>query len=103
MNEKQVNDIAASFQWRAIKYIVDKTKKAYDEFSPKSVIIGGGVAASKELRKQLQEAIPIDVQYAPFEHCTDNAVMIATLGYYHAQGHEPEDAMIMEVEPSLSM
>jgi len=103
LDEYQVNDLAASFQHRAIKYVVDKTKLAFDEFQPKSVIIGGGVAASKELRKQLQEAIPIEVTYSPFEHCTDNAAMIATLGFYHAQNNQPDDAMIMEVEPSLSM
>jgi N6-L-threonylcarbamoyladenine synthase len=103
LSEQQVNDLAASFQHRAIAYVVGKTKLAFEEFAPKSVIIGGGVAASKELRKQLSQALPIEVSYSPFEHCTDNAAMIATLGYYHAQSHQPEDAMIMEVEPSLSM
>ncbi len=103
LNESQVNDLSASFQHRAIAYVVGKTKAAYEEFQPKSVVIGGGVAASKELRKRLQEAIQIEVNYAPFEHCTDNAVMIATLGYYHAQNNQPDDAMFMEVEPSLSM
>lgn len=103
LSTQQVNDLAASFQHRAIKYVVDKTQKAFEEFSPKSVIIGGGVAASKELRKQLSASLPVEVGYAPFEHCTDNAAMIATLGYYHAQNNQPDDAMFMEVAPSLSM
>lgn len=103
LSELQTNDLAASFQHRAIKYVVDKTKAAYEEFSPKSVIIGGGVAASQELREQLSDALPLQINYAPIEHCTDNAVMIATLGFYHAQNNPPEDALVMEVEPSLSM
>lgn len=103
LSEQQINDMSASFQYSAVKYIVDKVKRAFDEYQPKSVIIGGGVAASQELRKQLQEAIPQEINYAPIEHCTDNAIMIATLGFYHAQNHQPDDAVHMEVNPSLSM
>ncbi len=103
LSPEQVNNIAASYQFNAIRYIVRKTVKAYEEYRPNTVVIGGGVAASKELRKQLQDALPIDIAYAPFEHCTDNAAMIAALGFYHAQNNEPDNALNLEVEPSLSM
>jgi N6-L-threonylcarbamoyladenine synthase len=35
--------------------------------------------------------------------CTDNAAMIATLGYYYAQKNQPVDPLKLEVIPSLSM
>ena len=35
--------------------------------------------------------------------CTDNAAMIASLGYFYAQGNEPTDPRDLEVIPSISM
>ena len=44
-------DVAASFQRVAVETLVDKTIKAFEDYSPVSVVIAGGVAASSELRK----------------------------------------------------
>src|SRR5262249_47364040 len=49
LSEAQKANIAASFQRIAVETVVDKTMAAYEEFQPKSVVIGGGVAASPEL------------------------------------------------------
>ena len=95
--------MAASFQYTAVKTLVDKTKKAYDNFQPASVVIAGGVAANQELRRQLRQALPIDIEYAPIQLCTDNAAMIAALGYFRAQIDQPTDLYDLEVQPSLSM
>ena len=97
------HNMAASFQYTAIKTLVNKTKKAFDNFQPASVVIAGGVAANQELRRQLREALPIDIEYAPIQLCTDNAAMIATLGYFRSQIDEPTDPYDLEVQPSLSM
>lgn len=61
------------------------------------------MAACPELRKQLSLRIPIDIEYAPMKLCTDNAAMIATLGYYMAQKAQPADPYNFDVIPSLSM
>lgn len=103
LNEQQVNDIAASFQYTAIKTLVQASKKAYQEFSPKSFIIGGGVAASKELRSQLSEALPFEVNYPPMNLCTDNAAMVATLTHYQAQYKGADDPYSLDVNPVLKM
>lgn len=103
LNDAQRNDFAASFQHVAIETLVDKTIKAYHEYSPASVVIAGGVAASQELRRQLSERLPIRIDYAPMNLCTDNAAMIGTLGYYRAQKLSPTDPRQVEVIPSLSM
>jgi N6-L-threonylcarbamoyladenine synthase len=103
LNEQQRNDFAASFQYTAVETLVDKVEKAYMDYYPKSVVIAGGVAANSELRVVLSKRLPIDIKYAPMSLCTDNAAMIATLGYYQSQKSEPIDPRILEVMPSLSM
>jgi N6-L-threonylcarbamoyladenine synthase len=104
LNEQQVNDIAASFRRVAVETLVEKTKLAYDEYKPKSVVIAGGVAASQELRRVLAEALPIDINYAPMNLCTDNAAMVAALGFYKAkQGTGTSDPYTLAIDPNLKM
>ena len=103
VNDSLRHNMAASFQYTAVKTLVDKTKKAYDNFQPASVVIAGGVAANQELRRQLRGVLPIDIEYAPIQLCTDNAAMIAALGYFRAQIDQPADPYDLEVQPSLSM
>ena len=103
LSESQVNNFAASFNRVAVETVVEKAMMAFEEFSPQSVVIAGGVAASKELRKQLQEALPIDIDYADMSLCTDNAAMIATLGYYVAQKENATDPHLVTVAPNLKM
>jgi len=104
LNEAQKADIAAVFQRVAIETVVDKTLLAYEEFQPASVVIGGGVSASPELRRQLAERLPIAPQYTDPKLATDNGAMIATLGAFKAQlKADPADPYSLEIQPNLSM
>lgn len=104
LSEAQKADIAASFQRTAVETVVDKTLLAYEEFQPKSVIIGGGVSASPELRRQLAERLPIPIEYADPKLCTDNGAMIATLGCFKMLHNQPQaDPYTLEIQPNLSM
>lgn len=104
LNDVQKADIAASFQRTACETIVDKVLLAYDEFSPKSVIVGGGVAANSELRRQLADRLPCPIEYLDLKLCGDNGAMIATLGYFHALHGQPvADAYSLSPKPNLSM
>jgi N6-L-threonylcarbamoyladenine synthase len=104
LSEAQKADIAAVFQRVAIETVVDKTLQAYEEFSPASVVIAGGVAASPELRRQLKERLPIEINYTDPKLCTDNGAMIATLGCYKAMLKQPTvDPYSLEIAPNLSM
>ncbi|UTX51346.1 tRNA (adenosine(37)-N6)-threonylcarbamoyltransferase complex transferase subunit TsaD [Candidatus Saccharibacteria bacterium TM7i] len=103
LSETQRNDFAASFQKTAVETLVDKAYKAFLDHSPASVVIAGGVAANSELRRQLSERIPLAIEYAPMQLCTDNAAMIASLGYFYAQKAAPADPLALEIQPSLSM
>lgn len=104
LSDAQKADIAASFQRVAVETVVDKTMTAYEEFQPKSVVIGGGVAASPELRRQLAERLPIEINYTDMKLCTDNGAMVATLGAYSSLLNQPTaDPYSLEIAPNLSM
>ncbi|MCL2451274.1 tRNA (adenosine(37)-N6)-threonylcarbamoyltransferase complex transferase subunit TsaD [Candidatus Saccharibacteria bacterium] len=103
LDESQRHNFAASFQRTAVETLVDKIVAAYAEFQPKSVVIAGGVAANQELRRELAERLPIPITYPTPELCTDNAAMIASLGYFMAQKVPPGDPLNTEVNPSISM
>lgn len=103
LNDQQRADFAASFQNTAVETLVDKAEKAFHDYSPASVVIAGGVAANQELRRQLQERLPLPIEYAPMQLCTDNGAMIATLGCFYAQKKLPTSPFELEVQPSLSM
>jgi N6-L-threonylcarbamoyladenine synthase len=103
LNDVQRADFAASFQYTAVKTLVDATVKATNEFQPASVVIAGGVAANQELRRQLSQQLPLPIEYAPMSLCTDNAGMIAALGYYRSQVLEPTSVDEVSVYPSMSM
>jgi N6-L-threonylcarbamoyladenine synthase len=87
MSRQQIADIAASFQAAVIDVLLKKTHRAAEKIGAKTVLLGGGVAANNELRKRLQQmcnsaAPPKKLLVAPKPYCTDNAVMVASLGYH---------------------
>jgi len=77
-------DLAASFQESVIEVLVKKTIKATDEYKVKQVLLAGGVAANKGLRRTLEkvfsEKSEIELVIPPLNLCTDNAAMIAAAG-----------------------
>jgi N6-L-threonylcarbamoyladenine synthase len=87
MSKEEIADIAASFQAAVIDVLIKKTQRAVDRIGAKTVLVGGGVAANNELRRRLQtmcaNSIPPEkLLVAPKQYCTDNAVMVASLGYH---------------------
>ena len=78
-------DLAASFQKVAISSIVNKTRKAVNDFNIKNLIVAGGVAANNGLREEIQKLsseLNLDVTFPTMKYCTDNGAMIAAAGYY---------------------
>jgi len=77
-------DICASIQFRIVKILIDKFEKAAQEHQVKHIGLAGGVAANSALRKAfetLAQKNNIQAHIPPFEYCTDNAAMIAMVGY----------------------
>jgi N6-L-threonylcarbamoyladenine synthase len=85
LSPQQLADIAASFQQAVIDVLVRKTILAIEKTGVRTVVLGGGVAANKALRTQLEAVCSLQnvrFQAAQWAYCTDNAAMIAALGYH---------------------
>ena len=77
-------DIAASFQKAAIDVLTKKTERAAKEFRAKSIMLSGGVAANKSLRKELKKTsqkLKANFLAPGFEFNTDNAAIIGVAAY----------------------
>lgn len=104
LSDQQKADIAASFMRVAFETVVDKTVLAFEEFQPKTVIIGGGVASSPPLRAMLAERLPLEISYTDRKLCTDNGAMIASLGCFKHLLRQPQaDPYSLDIAPNLSM
>ncbi|MTE25511.1 tRNA (adenosine(37)-N6)-threonylcarbamoyltransferase complex transferase subunit TsaD [Winogradskyella ouciana] len=82
--EENLNDICASIQYTIIGILMDKLKLAVKQTGIKHIAIGGGVSANSGIRKALKDAEKKHgwTTYIPkFEYTTDNAAMIAIVGY----------------------
>ncbi len=90
-------DVAASFQAAVVDVLVAKARRAAREVGARSLALGGGVAANSLLRERFADAAATDgiqVFLPSREMCTDNAAMIASVGWYRLErdGPTPLDA-----------
>ncbi|WP_178985529.1 tRNA (adenosine(37)-N6)-threonylcarbamoyltransferase complex transferase subunit TsaD [Winogradskyella helgolandensis] len=82
--EENLNDICASIQYTIIGILMAKLKLAVKQTGINHIAIGGGVSANSGIRKALKDAEQKFgwTSYIPkFEYTTDNAAMIAIVGY----------------------
>jgi N6-L-threonylcarbamoyladenine synthase len=79
-----IRNVCASFQKAVVDALVEQTIKAAKNFNVKNISIAGGVAANSELRKRMKEKAEsegIKLYIPDLSYCTDNAAMIAFVGY----------------------
>lgn len=82
--QENINDICASIQYTIINILMDKLKKAVKETRINEIAIGGGVSANSGIRSTLKEnesKYNWKTYIPKFEFTTDNAAMIAIVGY----------------------
>lgn len=88
------DDLKSQLAREAEEAIVDvllaKTKRAVEEYGAQTVIVGGGVSANDYLRKRFAEEFKntAHVLFPTPEFATDNALMIAIAGHFHAEKKE---------------
>lgn len=91
--------IAREFEDAVVDVLITKTKKALMEEKVKSIILGGGVVANKEIRRAygetLEKEFPETKLLIPeIKMTTDNAVMIGIAGYFHCIKKKPKFSKI---------
>lgn len=82
--EENLNDICASIQYTIIGILMDKIKLASQQTGITQVAIGGGVSANSGIREALkkgEQKFGWKTFIPKFEFTTDNAAMIAIVGY----------------------
>ncbi len=79
--EKTPENIAAAFQSRAVKILLRSLLRAVEDTGLHTIVAGGGVAANSLLREKLAEQKGLTCIFPPLKLCTDNAAMIAGVGY----------------------
>lgn len=100
--EARKADVAASFERAAIDCLVGKAKLALKSTGLRRLCVGGGVAANRRLRKELQLAcdeMDAELILAAPDLCTDNASMGA-IAWEKAERNEFSDLDI-DVQPGL--
>ena len=98
-------DVAASFQAAVVDVLVAKTRRAAAAVGATGVVLGGGVAANSLLRAEVVAACVEDGRrsFLPSRAmCTDNAAMIAAVGWYRLRSDGPT-ALSAGAQPNLRL
>ncbi len=78
LSEKEIGDLAASFQEAVVDCLVGKSVQAMRQTAMNTLCVGGGVAANSRFRQKMDAAAKkygFRLFIAPIALCTDNAVM----------------------------
>lgn len=98
-------DIAASFQEAVVDVLSRQTIQAAQDLGHERIVLAGGVAANSRLRERMVELADENNRtlYQPdMRYCTDNAAMIAYMGYWKAVSQESDPLDIAAV-PNLKL
>ena len=98
-------DLMASFQNAVVNNLVTRTLGAAEQFRAKSVLVSGGVAANRELRRSFEEEAQkrrLEVFFPSRQLSTDNAAMIAAAAYPKYLSKDFADGSL-NAEPNLPL
>ncbi len=99
------NFLAYELQEAVTDVLVSKTLRAAQKYSPKSILLAGGVAANKNLHNKLLQVtrsqLPqVTVYIPPINLCTDNAAFIAGAAFYN---YHPVPVSKINADPGLNI
>jgi N6-L-threonylcarbamoyladenine synthase len=104
-DDQRLRDVCAAFQRRVVDTLVQKALTATLREGVGSLVLGGGVAANRELRERARAACDehgITLVVPPLRACTDNAAMIAYAGMVRLRRGE-NDAGKLAVSPDTAL
>ncbi len=75
-------DVAASFERAVVDVLIERSLLAAEQEGVRDLVVGGGVAANRELRRLLHERAPdgLRIRFPSTALCADNGAMIALRG-----------------------
>ena len=82
--QKEINNLCASLQYTIVEILYEKVILSLKQTDISSVVFGGGVSCNSGIITKFKENESLEdyVSYFPkFEYTTDNAAMIAMVGY----------------------
>ncbi len=102
------SEVAREFQNAVVDVLTLKTIKAMEKFQAKSVILGGGVSANLDLRKNITDKLQAmnyqgKLHLPAIELTGDNAVMIAKAAYYHARNKKFISPFKLKADPNWEL
>lgn len=90
----RIADLAASFQEAVVETLVSRALLAVRQEACPRLVVAGGVAANRRLRQELERqsgAAGVELFLPALKFCTDNAAMVAALGYHRWQAGQTLD------------
>lgn len=106
VSEELKKEIAREFEDAAADVLSAKTFKAAQEYGADTIILGGGVSANTHIKevfanRMFDHSSVGKVLVSPPQYATDNAVMIALAGYFHALKKEFANRDTLAADGSL--
>lgn len=99
-------DLAASVQQAIVDVLIAKLEKAIQKYQPKTIMLGGGVAANNLLRKRfslLARRSALSASIPDLAYCTDNAAMIGLAAYYRIKTNKAKFSKTFSAKPNLPL
>ena len=101
-----VADVAASFQEAVADVLTRKAMRACDDTGVDTLVLGGGATANSRIRSLAESRCAdagITLRIPRPRLCTDNGVMIATLGAHVIAGGAQASALTVATDPGMSV
>ena len=96
-------DLAASFQEAVADTLFLKSRLAIAQNGLDQLVIGGGVASNKYIRKRLIEGLKGNrIFFPPINRCTDNGAMVAVTGHYRLSKKNISSNIVIRPKWNLS-
>ena len=99
---------AVAFEDAAADVLSEKTSRALEETGAETLVLGGGVSANTHIRRVFSEKLEsehphVSLRIPPYDLTTDNAVMIALAGFYHAARSDFTDPAALAADGNRSL
>ncbi|GAB4583301.1 tRNA (adenosine(37)-N6)-threonylcarbamoyltransferase complex transferase subunit TsaD [Nocardia sp. IFM 10818] len=104
--ELPIPDIAASFQEAVADVLTMKAIRAAEDVGVDTLVLGGGATANSRIRSLAEErctAAGLTLRVPKPRLCTDNGVMIATLGAHVIAGGAQPSELTVATDPGLAV